>query len=47
MHRYVRRVNADSGSRFVRKVRESGQGWGRYVRRVEEDNDRKHYVRKA
>jgi hypothetical protein len=47
MHRYVRRVNADSGSRFVREVRESGQGWGRYVRRVEEDKDRKRYVRKA
>jgi len=47
MHRYVRRVNADSGSRFVREVRESGHGWGRYVRRVEEDKDRKHYVRKA
>jgi hypothetical protein len=47
MHRYVRRVNADSGKRFVREVRESGHGWGRYVRKVEEDKDRKHYVRKA
>jgi hypothetical protein len=46
MHRYVRRVNADSGRRFVREVRESGHGWGRYVKRVEEDRDRKHYVHK-
>ncbi len=30
--------------RFVREVRE--HGWGHYVRRVEEDKDRKHYVRK-
>jgi hypothetical protein len=44
-HKYVRRVDADSPRRFVREVRE--HGWGHYVRRVEEDKDRKHYVRKA
>jgi hypothetical protein len=46
MHRYVRRANADSGRRFVREVRESGHGWGHYVKRVEEEKDRKHYVHK-
>jgi hypothetical protein len=43
--RYVRRVS-DSRRRYVRSVREGG--WGRYVRRVgNEDKDRKHYVRKT
>jgi hypothetical protein len=44
MHRYVRRVEG-SRTRYVREVKE--QDWGHFVRKVEDDKDRKHYVRKS